>query len=74
MTARDQRKHGVGPSPYMGSCRRCGEVLKNLSPCALEVYIAAVRAFSRVHNRCQPGRLSAFAVPGIAKALDEVAT
>lgn len=56
----------AGPAPYVGSCRRCGEVLQLALPMGFNTVIGALRGFEKDHLTCRAGREpSPFAKPGV---------
>lgn len=56
----------AGPSPYVGSCKRCGEALEIGLPAGFDTVLGALRGFEKDHARCREGRdPSPFAKPGV---------
>lgn len=42
-----------GDDAYSVKCLRCGDKQRFASPINVDVYIAAVKAFSKLHSRCK---------------------
>ena len=46
----------VGGSPGESSyCTRCGEGLRLYLPVRIEIFVAAAKAFVKIHSKCSPG-------------------
>ena len=43
-----------GDDAYAAACKRCGAVQRFAMPMALPVYIAAAKAFLKMHRNCKP--------------------